>query len=492
MPTRMIKWIVPKIVFMTAAIALIFMARGYQIDLQQRKIIRTGILDLRSQPKGASIMLDSLQEGLTPRSIGSLKPQRYTLTLSKPGYHTWQKYVTIVPEFATQLFDILLYPAKADINPIGVITYPAGSVIFPHPDGQHFAVLTLHADADPTLLFELSSGYQIWQTTLPAPVTDASTLHFTWAPDAGTVIVQYPGQKTTANFIVNLKKQEITDLSPMLGSKIYVSNERLAVAFTDNNTVIFYADAMKQLASIDVTKKSITTISQLSIPLIPLLANKPNILSSTQLIGIISDQNTPPRYQLAQMDLPGGTPKSMSPDLSFATIPLIYFSPDQSSAFIEDGTRDLIVTDLFTNAPVVVTLKDADAKPFGWSPNGDFFIMLTQQNQLIYFDQLSSQTTYAYQIDARLNLESLCWHPNNATVYLKTQTRDTQKHQLLAVELDGKNPTVLLDEGATETQTIASLDTDAPILCPDRKNLLFFAPAIGTTQDHLFGLALPQ
>ncbi len=75
---------------------LVLYALGYKVDLQNRQIIKTGSLIIRSEPQRADIFIDDAKiTQRTNSTIRFLLPGDYNVKISKAGYQAWTKRLNI-------------------------------------------------------------------------------------------------------------------------------------------------------------------------------------------------------------------------------------------------------------------------------------------------------------------------------------------------------------------------------------------------------------
>jgi len=111
------------LVFFGYFVALI--ARGYQFDTGTFAFIANGILVAKSDPDGASILVDGTLKSATNTNL-KLAPKKYDIEIKKDGYLTWKKSLTIEKEEVTQITAHLFKTApsfspvtyKGAVNPV--------------------------------------------------------------------------------------------------------------------------------------------------------------------------------------------------------------------------------------------------------------------------------------------------------------------------------------------------------------------------------------
>lgn len=75
---------------------LLMMANGYKINLQAKKIQKTGMIYLKTEPKDVEIFLDDkLMASKTPARLSYLLPKRYTALIKKDEFHSWSKTMSV-------------------------------------------------------------------------------------------------------------------------------------------------------------------------------------------------------------------------------------------------------------------------------------------------------------------------------------------------------------------------------------------------------------
>lgn len=85
----------------TALIVIII--NGYSIDINKRTVIRTGVLNIETNPSDADIFINDTHYGKSNRAISNLPVGEYHVTVSKDGYHAYTRKVTILHGLATPL-----------------------------------------------------------------------------------------------------------------------------------------------------------------------------------------------------------------------------------------------------------------------------------------------------------------------------------------------------------------------------------------------------
>jgi hypothetical protein len=92
---------------------LVFYAQGYRYNFEKKRVEQTGVLFIKSYPRSASITLNErLNKKTTPTEIANLLPAVYRISISKKGYTSWQKQLTIIPRMTTFIEDVVLFKSE--------------------------------------------------------------------------------------------------------------------------------------------------------------------------------------------------------------------------------------------------------------------------------------------------------------------------------------------------------------------------------------------
>lgn len=95
--------------FIIIAFFVVSYAAGYKIDLVNRKIKQTAMLDVQTKTKDSKIFLNGEEQGTGSAIIRDLEPGTYEVKVSKDGYHEWSKTISLAPGQAETLNDVSLF-----------------------------------------------------------------------------------------------------------------------------------------------------------------------------------------------------------------------------------------------------------------------------------------------------------------------------------------------------------------------------------------------
>jgi len=123
----------------------LFLAYGYNVDLQHRNIQKTSIIDVVNKYPDMRVYLDDKLIGNSlPVQIQGLLPGFYHLSLQKLGYLPWSRKLEVQTDFVTKVDDALLVPEHPDSLLQQLVHFPLGSRYFFSKD--FFIVLSPGSD----------------------------------------------------------------------------------------------------------------------------------------------------------------------------------------------------------------------------------------------------------------------------------------------------------------------------------------------------------
>jgi len=102
--------------FIVIAFFVVSYAAGYKIDLVNRKIKQTAMLDVQTKTKDSKIFLNGEAKGIGSAIIRDLEPGTYEVRVVKDGYHEWKKTISLVSGQAETLNDISLFLLEPSVE----------------------------------------------------------------------------------------------------------------------------------------------------------------------------------------------------------------------------------------------------------------------------------------------------------------------------------------------------------------------------------------
>src|SRR6185503_3670097 len=197
------------LLFLILAPLVALYTSGFRIDFSDGSIAQTGILSATTSPDNATISVDGQPRDTTPASIRFLKPGDYTVGISKEGYFSWQKRLSIKDGVVTWV--------NQDSEDLYLLLQ----------DGQETTVANNANDmavvddrllvlSDKTLSLSNAPKFDSWDTiTLPVPISSIITT-------SRTDVVLLVGGKSV--LMLSLGNQQITDITNLIvpGSRLTV------------------------------------------------------------------------------------------------------------------------------------------------------------------------------------------------------------------------------------------------------------------------------
>ncbi|MBU0707391.1 PEGA domain-containing protein [Patescibacteria group bacterium] len=96
--------------FFIVAPILMYYTAGYRYDWGRKKIIKTGVISVETQPHGAQVILNGQKLGKkTPTTIANLLPGDYSIEVTKEDYLTWKNNISVKTDNATVIPEIILF-----------------------------------------------------------------------------------------------------------------------------------------------------------------------------------------------------------------------------------------------------------------------------------------------------------------------------------------------------------------------------------------------
>jgi hypothetical protein len=201
--------------FALITMVVLLLANGYRLDRQTNQVYATGILEVKSEPSGASVSLNQAHRGATDMTIDNLAPGTYQLQLTKEGYATWQKDVVIDKTKVTAI-DALLVPSNPSLAPI---TSTSATRPLLSPDGEKLAYVVAEGTAPGIWMLDLTSqpfnlNQKPIQLAADTPQARYSEARLAWSPTSRDLLLSI-GEPAMEHYRLNTSNKEIepVDLS---------------------------------------------------------------------------------------------------------------------------------------------------------------------------------------------------------------------------------------------------------------------------------------
>jgi hypothetical protein len=465
--------------FLTATILLYLSGRGWTI--KQGEIVRTGILDIRSTPKGADIFLGADNYGKTRRVIRGLDPGTYQVTVSKEGYTPWQKQLVIAEELVTRT-EVRLFSQQAIIKPLVTTNYLSYQIA---PGGQ--TILAWQASADQQTHIDLiQTNGNVFYSTI---VADDS--HISWSPDARYVL--FFGEPTTDNIpstLIDTRDTTTTSLAIPNRALFLINNNSSVphVCWDTERPRIIYSTGL-ELSSYDVTSQEHNSFFAADETIIPLFMTKQsNLLDKADLYVLIQEANDQ-RYDLWKLPDGSSTLQQITFDKIYDATTNAVLSPDHNHAVLQSASMTSVLADLNTDEPEEFIISNFSFEQASWDDENFALLFRVNDSTLAYYDLDTRQLLTILTLDQE-TVERAVWLPDNAHILAQLRNKDSST-RLVAMDQDGENIVTLIS-GGDERLTAAQHDLNPYFLfCPNQNSVLFSTYstqyAIGT---HIFSMDL--
>lgn len=104
------------IFFVACAVLIIVYASGYKLDLTNRQLTATGLIEVLSKDNSAQIFLNDVFVGAGNKTIRDLAAGQYLISVKKEGYHEWSKNVSLQSGEAEIFNNIILFKENPTIE----------------------------------------------------------------------------------------------------------------------------------------------------------------------------------------------------------------------------------------------------------------------------------------------------------------------------------------------------------------------------------------
>lgn len=193
MPNRFIITLLTGLLLIGGTILAIQFAKGYRVNLKQKKVVGNGLLVANSFPTGASVYINDKLTTATDNTL-NLSPGDYKIKITKEGFTTWEKSLTLKKELVTQT-NAQLFPAVPNLK---ALTFNGVANIVSSPDGEKIAYAVASASASPKngLYIMDLAGRSIIASRDPRQIAkNTSAINFAkvkllWSPDSKQILAQ--------------------------------------------------------------------------------------------------------------------------------------------------------------------------------------------------------------------------------------------------------------------------------------------------------------
>jgi hypothetical protein len=169
-------YIVSSVTVVTVVLLLTLFVLGYRLNLNDGTIEQYALLQIDSDPSGASVTIDGVELSARTPTKASINSGQREVTLSKDGYHDWSKDSILKPGMVTWYNYALLIPEVLRVE--SVVSLPPFVTTLSSDSGRRILALDSELAASFTLVNLSSESATIKRLALPtgvsSPVVDGS------------------------------------------------------------------------------------------------------------------------------------------------------------------------------------------------------------------------------------------------------------------------------------------------------------------------------
>jgi hypothetical protein len=245
---RTILFLICLFLFFLIAPLVILYSQGYRIDLDSRKIIKTGGFYCKVWPEGAQIFLDGRLKKKTNfisnnAYINNLSPKEYKVEIKKDGFHSWQKNLEIKENWVSEFNNILLIPENPKYTNLAqnienFFFSPDGKKIILKEGGEKSWSLKIF-ELDKNLKSNLFSGF---------PSIEIEFLDLKFSQDSKRILLSTKEKEKVEYWILELESP-IQEKTPAdLVSLDFLGDKTTDIVFnpSDPQKIFFAKEVMKE------------------------------------------------------------------------------------------------------------------------------------------------------------------------------------------------------------------------------------------------------
>ena len=113
-------------------VVLVFFMRGYRFDTKGGRIEQGGLVQLVSQPSGASVTIDGRSFGSRTTAKTTMNTGEHVISMQRTGYLPWQKTVSVKAGEVLWLNYARLIPKERPVETVADLDTPVSSLVSPN------------------------------------------------------------------------------------------------------------------------------------------------------------------------------------------------------------------------------------------------------------------------------------------------------------------------------------------------------------------------
>ncbi len=397
---------------------IILFVLGYRFDSGDGRLEQYALIQLSSNPSGATVTIDGKNIGSQTPNKSTVRAGKHTITMSRTGYETWTKTITIKSGVLEWLNYALLVPKKLTVE--SVINYAAINSSVASADG-HYILIQGKADTPAFDMVDLSSDTaKTTKLSIPADIySDSTTVGVVhsfqvqkWDDGGRYVLIKHNYSNQSEWLVLDTQDVKLTKNITRLFD-VAISN----VSFSGTSGNIYYALVVGDIRKLDL---SAGTISRpLVSNVVSFNINSSNVIAyvgtgvngaNQQIVGLYRDGDDRP-YTVRTIT--NGSNSSLN------AVAARYFNEDYV-AISEDSKVDVLrgsyptgtssdnVTSLKALTSFTVT---GNVQNLSFSPTGEYIFAQSAGNFTSY--DLEYQSLVASSVEGSGDILPLKWLNDN-------------------------------------------------------------------------------
>lgn len=203
------------LLFLITAPILIMYSIGYRLDIENKKIVETGVISIDIRPKDVTIYLSGVKiNKKIPIRLTNRAPGTYSLKIEKPGYKTWEKNIDVKSKQTTYIKDVTLLK---DALPTTVFLDKENKIkeYYPSSNGEYIILVSEEKNTD---LFELLNT-QTKKIDLIDRIPVGYDRHIEWSPFDNFILITKNRSETISLTLLSANEPEKTKVHTLKRDK---------------------------------------------------------------------------------------------------------------------------------------------------------------------------------------------------------------------------------------------------------------------------------
>lgn len=244
---------------------LLFIVLGYQLNRSDGRFEQGGLVQFDSLPGGAAVNIDGTLLGTRTATKSTLSAGNHRFVMTREGYRSWQKTVTLAPGAVLWLNYARLIPT--DIRQENIASFGALSGSLVSPNAKWIAVKDDPAVAEITLVDISRTDVKQKKVAIPGAIItpgNAGKTHsyrlMSWDASSRYVLLQHLYNETAVEWLILDTEDSARSKNISMLLNVAMTN----VVFSKSDSNVLYAQTDHDVRKVDINA---ATISR------PLIAN---------------------------------------------------------------------------------------------------------------------------------------------------------------------------------------------------------------------------